>query len=105
MAVKRTPEIREAMDRALRLTLDYLNNSDMPVLPRYDHPRVLADAVVTCRHLLEGPLRSKTAKRAIMNTLQSVADYMSNPRVAEMRFAIRTPQVARMLREIIADLK
>lgn len=105
MAVRRTPEIKEAMDRALRLTLDYLNHPDMPVLPRYDPPHVLADAVVTCRHLLEGPMRSKTSKQAIMNTLQAVADYMSNPKVARINFAIRTSNIARMLREMIRDLK
>ena len=105
MAVKRTPEIREAMDRALRLTLDYLNHPDMPVIPRYEHPRVLADAVVACRRVLEGPLRSKTSKRAVMNTLQMVADYMSNPKVAAKHFAIRTTNVASMLREMIRDLK
>jgi hypothetical protein len=103
--MRRTPEIKEAMTRALRTAMEYLNHREMPTLPQYENPRAIADSLVVCIELINAPLRSKIAKKALMTSLQRAADYLSNPAVTRIPYAVRSSNIARMLREVIRDLK
>jgi hypothetical protein len=103
---KRTPAIKEAMSRALLTAIEYLDHEHMPSLPRYEHPQRIARQLESCIATIQskGSLRS-SAKKFVLGEIQIAADYLSNPKVAKIPFALRTTSIARMLREVIGDLK
>jgi len=105
MPVRRTPQIKEAMVNALRTVMEYLNHPDMPKLPnaRFE-PKELARFLDTCCNLIETPGRLQE-KKYVLNDIQLAADCLSNPAVTKIPFAVRSTNIARMLREVIRDLK
>jgi hypothetical protein len=102
--MRRTPKIKEAMVGALYTAIEYLQHPDMPRLPRYESPSWLADALGRDAKLINAPGRLQE-KTHVLGDLQSAADYLSNPKVTAIPFALRTSVVARRLREVIRDLK
>lgn len=104
MAVRRTPKIKEAMVRALNLAIEYLNHPDMPRLSGDHGPTDIARYLQTCTGLIEAPGKLEE-KKYILGDLQLAADYLDNPEVAKLPFAVRTTNIADMLREMIRDLK
>jgi hypothetical protein len=105
MTVKRTPRIKEAMVNALLTAMEYLNHPDMPKLPnaRFE-PKELARFLDTCCNLIEAPGRLQE-KKYVLDDIQLAADYLNNPAVTKIPFAVRSSNIARMLREAIRDLK
>jgi hypothetical protein len=104
MSIKRTPQIKEAMTNALRTAIEYLSHPDMPTLPHGEHPTRLANFLETDIGLINHPGRIPE-KKYVLGDIQLAADYLSNPKVTRIPFAIRSSNIARALQEVIRDLK
>jgi hypothetical protein len=103
--IKRTPKIRALMDHAIQLAIDMLEHPSMPAPPENRHiPQGIARALDIARLLLNHP-GVLHRKKEVMSDLQAAADYLSQPEVRSLNFAIRPFIVAGNLREIIRDLK
>ena len=106
MSTRRTPQIKKAMSVALGTVIDYLKHPDLPHLPRYITPDQMTNVLETCLDIINNPggIRGKKSEY-VLGSLQHIADYLSNPKVTRLNFTIRSSNIARMLREVIRDLK
>ena len=101
---RRTPAIKVAMIHALEMAIEYLQHPDMPHLPEHHAPGELARFLVTDTDLISAPGRMEE-KKYVLDDLQLAADYLSDPKVRAMPFALNSSNIARALREVIRDLK
>jgi hypothetical protein len=105
---RKTPKVKEEMVAAIRKAIEYFEHPDMPVLAAHRvntfSPSDIVRFLVTDINLIKAPGRLQE-KKYVLGDLQIAADYLSHPLVTAIPFSIRSTNIARMLREVIRDLK
>jgi hypothetical protein len=104
---RKTPKVKEEMANAIRTAIEYFNHADMPMLPGRKvniGPSDLARFLETDIQLITAPGHLQE-KKYVLGDLQMAADYLNHPIVTAVPFSLNSSNVARILREIIRDLK